>query len=121
MEFKGSRGPWEVVDNGEYFEVRVKYSILDGVASTVDTQSCRDNGEHNNYGYAYANAHLIAAAPELLEALRELIQTHEYSLRIGYERIIELGDDCDSPEIMITKDSSLNKAKAAIAKALGQQ
>ncbi|WP_272516324.1 MULTISPECIES: hypothetical protein [unclassified Providencia] len=65
------------------------------------------------------NNNLIAS--ELLEALRELIQSHEYSLRIGYERIIELGGDCDSPEIMITKDSSLNKAKAAIAKALGQK
>ncbi|MGK4231207.1 hypothetical protein ACK2MR_08670 [Providencia hangzhouensis] len=64
---------------------------------------------------------LIAAAPELFDTLQELIQTHEYSLRIGYERIIDLGGDCDSPEIMITKDSSLNKAKAAIAKALGQQ
>ncbi|EMI4427837.1 hypothetical protein V6478_001190 [Providencia rettgeri] len=104
MEFKGSRGPWEVVDNGEYFEVRVKYSILDGVASTVDTQSCRDNGEHNNDGYAYANAHLIAAAPELLEALIELTESAK-------EAIDGLGDLADA----------IDTAKAAIAKALGQQ
>ncbi|EUD09166.1 hypothetical protein PO864_17830 [Providencia alcalifaciens] len=65
-------------------------------------------------------AMLFAAAPEMLEALRELIQAHEYSLRIGYERIIELGGDCDSPELMINKDASLNKAKVAIAKATGK-
>lgn len=100
MEFKRTPAPWATRDGFIY-----------GPNGSLVAES---------HGYISDDS-LIAAAPELLEALRELIQTHEYSLRIGHERIIELGGDCDSPEIMITKDSSLNKAKAAIAKALGQQ
>lgn len=111
MEFKGTPAPWNYNGN-----------VCGAVESpTDDLIACAYPMHYENAEEMKANAHLIAAAPELLEALRELIQTHEYSLRIGYERIIELGGDCDSPEIMITKDSSLNKAKAAIAKALGQQ
>ncbi|HGN0534226.1 TPA: hypothetical protein ACKRIS_003761 [Providencia stuartii] len=100
MELNTTPSPWEVRDGFIY-----------GADGDIVAEG---------YGYV-ADDNLIAAAPELLEALRELIQTHEYSLRIGYERIIELGGDCDSPEIMINKDSSLKKAKVAIAKALGQQ
>lgn len=103
MEFKHSPAPWMATKREFFIE------LYD------------DNGSYVGLTNSTANAHLIAAAPELLEVLRELIQSHEYLIRIGHERIIELGGDCDSPEIMITKDSSLNKAKAAIAKALGQQ
>lgn len=104
MEFKGTPAPWVAAEFLDGFNIKdEKY------------------GKHIAFTPKQNNAHLIAAAPELLEALRELIQTHEYSLRIGYERIIELGGDCDSPELMINKDSSLNKAKEAIAKAIGQQ
>ena len=119
MEFKHSPAPWAVDDNGIFFEITREDGLR--VGDVCSSQHLYDDSKHHGNGVAYANACLIAAAPELLEALRELIQSHEYSIRIGYERIIELGDDCDSPEIMITKDSSLNKAKAAIAKALGQQ
>lgn len=113
MEFKHSPAPWRCNDKRPNCS---GYSIVGN-----DGRYIGFVGDSDELSPCDANAHLIAAAPELLDALRELIQTHEYSLRIGYERIIELGDDCDSPEIMITKDSSLNKAKAAIAKALGQQ
>lgn len=107
MGFKHSPAPWHLRDG-----INEGSLLLDDNYNVVALLSTEIKREDEN---------LIEAAPELLEALRELIQTHEYSLRIGYERIIELGDDCDSPEIMITKDSSLNKAKAAIEKALGQQ
>ncbi|EMB3082932.1 hypothetical protein MCL91_04445 [Providencia rettgeri] len=117
MEFKGTPAPWLTDRN----------NCHSGHIATV--HGCENNDWVEIWSTDWpesesvqeANAHLIASAPELLEALRELIQAHEYSLRIGHERIIELGGDCDSPELMITKDSPLNKAKAAIAKALGQQ
>ncbi|MDN0012376.1 MULTISPECIES: hypothetical protein [Providencia] len=119
MEFKGTKGKFNAhteVANWYSFENRFFEVIDENNQIVAFVKDWNGAGEQPK-----RDARLLAAAPELLEALRELIQTHEYSLRIGYERIIELGGDCDSPEIMITKDSSLNKAKAAIAKALGQQ
>lgn len=107
MEFKHSPAPWN--SHIKYLDYTI---IRDANGKKITSLS---------YCCSEAGANLISAAPELLEALRELIHTHEYSLRIGYERIIELGGDCDSPELMINKDSSLNKAKAVIEKALGQQ
>ncbi|MTC21854.1 MULTISPECIES: hypothetical protein [unclassified Providencia] len=130
MEFKGTPAPWIISDSGHSIMDSEQFIFADVRRHAI---LCRwhekgfeywdDEGASKDIGIEtkQANANLIAAAPELLKALRELIQTHEYSLRIGYERIIELGGDCDSPELMINKDSSLNKAKAAIAKALGQQ
>ncbi|THB29045.1 hypothetical protein [Providencia sp. MGF014] len=56
-----------------------------------------------------ADARLIAAAPELLESLRELVSAME-----RYE--IDVGESAPTKHKKMMK-----KAKAAIAKALGQQ
>ncbi|MEW2738116.1 hypothetical protein ABZ131_02940 [Providencia rettgeri] len=63
-----------------------------------------DNGSYVGLTNSTANAHLIAAAPELLEALIELTESAK-------EAIDGLGDLADA----------IDTAKAAIAKALGQQ
>ncbi|MEX9843350.1 hypothetical protein AB7X06_19580 [Providencia rettgeri] len=103
MEFKHSPAPWVVEDNGSYFDIKEKngYSNLSDVCAS---QMMYDNKEHKKDGVAYANACLIAAAPELLEALIELTESAK-------EAIDGLGDLSDA----------IDTAKAAIAKALGQQ
>lgn len=103
MEFKGTPAPWVACDTGVYFEVKAAnhYSHL---ADICGSQIIYDEGKHSNNGVAYANAHLIAAAPELLEALIELTDS-------ASEAIGGLGDLSDA----------IDTAKAAIAKALGQQ
>ncbi len=79
-------GPWEVYHGGlvvaENKSVAVAYSI-------------KDEGE------MLANARLIAAAPELLEALKEL-------------------ESLGSLELPQRRDAALLKAKAAIAKATAE-
>ncbi|MFF1016597.1 hypothetical protein [Proteus mirabilis] len=94
MGFKGTPAPWR---HDEYHRT-VKASNHKTVC-IVPTTSNESN----------ANAHLIAAAPELLESLRELVSAME-----RYE--IDVGESAP-----VKHKEMMNKAKAAIAKALGQQ
>lgn len=103
MEFKWTLAPWYVEDNGSYFNIREcnNYRLI---ADIYGSQISYDECIHSNHGIANANAHLIAAAPELLEALIELTESAK-------EAIDGLGDLSDA----------IDTAKAAITKALGQQ
>lgn len=105
-EFKGTPGPWFLggVENEKQSVNASAYFI-----ALVDEGACRN-----------VNARLIAAAPELLSALQEVIKSLEITLRVGYEKITELGGDCDSPEVMIKGHSEIARAKQVIAKALGE-
>ncbi len=85
-EFKGTPGPW--VNVGGWVDSE-KPGVLSSIICSIDAVAQR-NPEHVNN----ANANLIAAAPELLEALQGIIKVA----------------DRDTDEF--------NKAKAAIAKAL---
>lgn len=91
MEFKHSPAPWSI-------DELVQCSIHSGdkFIALINDSSSFSRGEHK------ANAHLIAAAPELLEALIKLTNY--------------VSDD--SP---LRNTDEFDLAKAAITKALGQQ
>jgi len=57
---------------------------------------------------AEANARLIAAAPDLLAALRELVAAGEFAVQ-----------SCDDVAIMLRLGKATDDARAAIAKAVG--
>ncbi|MEY0929297.1 hypothetical protein AB7224_06650 [Providencia rettgeri] len=103
MEFKHTPAPWVVDDNGTFFDIRNADSV-NNVADVCASRCVYDGNKHHKSGVACANACLIAAAPELLEALIELTESAK-------EAIDGLGDLSDA----------IDTAKAAIAKALGQQ
>lgn len=114
-EFKGTPGP-RVVDAAD---VGAEFNIdsADGGTSVgITSQIFRDKDNE----IRRVNTQLIVAAPELLSALQEVIKSLEITLRVGYERIIDLGGECDSPEVMIKGHFEIARAKAAIAKALGE-
>ncbi|HEM8344475.1 hypothetical protein O7C57_04475 [Providencia sp. 21OH12SH02B-Prov] len=103
MEFKGTPGPWVIdewsmtgIDSESKHVALVNYSHR-GLPSDVY------GDEHE------ANANLIAAAPELLESLRELVSAMER---------YEIDVDESAP---VEHKKMMKKAKAAIVKALGQQ
>lgn len=98
MEFKGTPAPWIIIDGDDYFNITAK--------STESSPNYMPLLDSDSIGMIEmrANAHLIAAAPELLEALIELTESAK-------ESIDGLGDLSDA----------IDTAKSAIAKALGQQ
>lgn len=114
MEFKHTPAPWVCTNGTDVFTDLnsvnangIKSDKTDGwqIADCSVGKTCVD-GEcvELSANEQIANAHLIAAAPELLEALIELTESAK-------EAIDGLGDLADS----------IDTAKAAIAKALGHQ
>lgn len=101
-DFKGTKGSWSF--NKDDFSVTTKGDYKN------PTEICHvmDNNPYDGiYEEDFANGHLIAAAPELLEALQAL------------KREIVLSDvDLDYIESHFRPH--IDRARAAIAKALGQ-
>lgn len=93
MEFKHSPAPWKhTIRNANEIMTTFHGVTIGDVYLDITTANQK------------ADSHLIAAAPELLEALIELTESAK-------EAIDGLGDLADA----------IDTAKAAIAKALGQQ
>ncbi|MEX5853567.1 hypothetical protein AB6H27_13735 [Providencia huaxiensis] len=95
MEFKHSPAPWHLRDG-----VNEGSLLLDDNYNVIASLSTEIKGEDVN---------LIEAAPELLESLRELVSAMER---------YEIDVDESAP---VEHKKMMKKAKAAIAKALGQQ
>lgn len=57
---------------------------------------------------------------EFNEALKQAVSGYKSCLRTGYERILELGGDCDSPEVMIAGNPDIQHAEKLIAAASGK-
>lgn len=71
-EFKGTPGPWVSHNSGVTTEAPVKPNRTHGYGCSNDFVCCLNDGEYHEYSDGeeqVANARLIAASPELLEAL----------------------------------------------------
>jgi hypothetical protein len=91
-------GPWEVVTNRYGEHVLVATDTDENIFLLDDTEAGHD---HDVYT---ANARLIAAAPELYEAVR---------LFLAYDA----SDDAEGVQMMLDYNTALTAAKAAFAKA----
>ncbi|HGE8471328.1 TPA: hypothetical protein ACGD7V_000870 [Serratia marcescens] len=96
-EFKGTPGPWVV----DLYGVDARWNIdaTNGDSVAITNQLARDN----DWAIRDANTRLIAAAPELLDALQELVHA-----------------DCHGVRNSSAQVKALNKAMLAIDKALGR-
>jgi hypothetical protein len=93
-----TKGEWKVKDDRPHFSIQVGRQNIASISSLNNML----NDEK------LANAHLIAAAPEMYEALRELSEiTHD----------LGLGDGTPDPQI----EASNKKARQALAKAEGRE
>lgn len=96
-EFKGTPGPWEVEDNGYFYDINAVRGTVGNVCSSANWF---DNDEHRG-PVAMANAQLIASAPRLLEVAISLLEALE-------------------SENPVAHSDTINLARAEIAKALGE-
>lgn len=95
-EFQGTKGPWVTAD---------AHGPIEGGDCIQELSSGRDNFvavccHYTSRDAVKANACLIAAAPDLLEALQKMVTAYEYEASI------------DNPALLA--------ARAAITKALGE-
>jgi hypothetical protein len=98
---KHTPGPWGCIDTSNHAH---DYRLIKPDGSPLPLHV-----EANDHSEQRANARLIAAAPDLLEALQEI--TSDYADRF------DLDDPSTNPGIK----SSIEQARAAISKATGEQ
>lgn len=104
MSTKHTPAPWFTKREGfstVYVEARIGGGWIQEVAACGPTEDGQLQQE--------ANARLIAAAPELLEALKAVIEGCEYSC---------IANECNWHVKTMPKNAALEKARAAIAKAV---
>lgn len=115
-EFKGTPGPWEVCNGIDVYPVgdtKARFYVADCDPDNAPLGSIfLEAGEHPKtdatYEIARANACLIAAAPELLEALQAFVAlVDDETIRVR---------PSDKERLM----SALGDGYAAIAKATGK-
>lgn len=102
-EFKGTPGSW-VVD--EDYDVTTE----DGTVVSWGAEGIFEPDE------IIANAHLIAAAPDLLEALQQMVERIEY-----YASLKETGQPNIEDWAYTYNSGDMDDARAAISKALGEE
>jgi hypothetical protein len=116
MENKHTPGPWTTYGLNEYDCPGVESKSSESISIVVFGNSLDENAGvlGRTVEEAKANARLIAAAPELLEALENIIDdlTEEYQLRAQ--------SYTDGEPLTGALRSALDRARTAIAKAEGK-
>lgn len=106
-EFRGTKGKWHVGEVG-------KFGTQIGGCSPNYVACAYDGGWDRSDKEVKANAHLIAAAPELLEALQGLVAITDESLGVTWFHMNgEVAYWSEFPEV--------ENAIRAINKALGEE
>lgn len=105
-EFKGTPGPWTGKDVGICRQDRAGLQM--GFIMTYD---------ENRVAECAANAHLIAAAPDLLEAL----QTIQAKMSDFIKLANEIGINDADGFYLAAATGAEEQARAAISKALGEE
>lgn len=108
---KHTPGPWRVADDGSIGTIL----SIDGTV-VAQAQQCRPRTHDPLHLERKANARLIAAAPELLEALKSTMN-HIKMLEEGIEDLRQLGATAQFCGVSFSHAEAI----AAIAKAEGDQ
>lgn len=100
-ELKATPGPWRLNPDGSISDCTPASNVVADVELSADWDYC---------GMAYANAHLIAAAPELYEALESLL-TEACKIIEGRQSNIADRDGIDISYAIDLASLALSKAR----------
>jgi hypothetical protein len=107
-----TKGPWKYGHLGtEVLWIGPDYNQTPVAHIDHDMEYARDNSR--------ANAALIAAAPELYEALMAILAAERHSLHVGYDNGTG-GGNYVYADVVRLDDEAFDKARAALAKARGE-
>lgn len=109
---KSTPGPWIVTSSKKSGEIEIHSGDLEGLY----IYECIGGGA-NVIGSA--NARLISAAPDLLDALEALLNAERHSMHIGYDNGSG-GGNYIYTDVIRCDDAAVDAARAAIAKATGK-
>ena len=112
METKFTKGPWTIEPVAAYLSTQQQDYLITHSSEDLRSHVCRlfDNALCYEHGATEANAHLIAAAPDLLAALNAIV------VNAGYES----GEALPQLRELNVSLSCLDAARAALAKARGE-
>lgn len=57
---------------------------------------------------------------ELTESLKQTVSGYKSCLRTGHDRILDLGGECDAPEVMIVGNPDIRQAEKLLAAGIGK-
>ncbi|HGT0878995.1 ead/Ea22-like family protein [Enterobacter hormaechei] len=121
---KATKGQWAVEFDDEIYST-------DGVNNEQIAMVFSENEARDAAFIAAANPVTVLALldeleakdrrnSELTEALKQTVSGYKSCLRMGHDRILDLGGDCDSPEVMIAGNPDIRQAEKLIAAAAGK-
>lgn len=125
MTFKGTPGKWKVryFPDGSDFFVEAANNNMPQLGYGIEILQ-DDFGDHNGYPKEQrdADAHLIAAAPELLEALQEAMRRlNSMALSIMAHPDYTGEDNAEWTDMVEGANEAIKTGEAAIDKALNYQ
>lgn len=109
MEFKGTKGEWEIMMDDDEIKVIQSSSLENGSGWRSYVAICEEV-------QCIEDAKLIVAAPDLLEALQKMVERIEY-----YASLKETGQPNIEDWAYTYNSGDMDEARAAISKALGEE
>lgn len=106
---KHTPGPWHAFVGDDHDTLAVFGPDNTGEKPVVEWVGLDGRARDCGYKTCVANTHLIAAAPDLLEALEAMVDAFDY-----------IAGDCTDPEQSKSEIEILGRAKTAISKTKGE-
>ena len=97
--------------------MRLANSVMLSIQPSQNGSQYTSSAKHSRLSELEAKDKRIA---ELTDSLKQTVSGYKSCLRTGHERILDLGGDCDSPEVMIAGSTDIQQAEKLLAAVAGK-